>query len=82
MSECLLKIRVSPFLLSVVRGFLARCRFKALVKKAKRQEEEMNSYLLQMAKMSLDFQQKMSKIVQGDKKIPKGKSVVEVFLYF
>ncbi|XP_071794491.1 myosin-IIIb-like isoform X2 [Asterias amurensis] len=55
----------------IVRGFLARCRFKALVKNAKRQEEEMNSYLLQMAKMSLDFQQKMSKIEQGDKKIPK-----------
>lgn len=66
-------IRLFILLASVVRGFLARCRYKVLVKKARQQEEEVNSFLLQMAKMSLDQQQKMSKILQGDKKIPKGK---------
>ena len=57
-----------------MRGFLARCRYKARVKKAQRQQEEMNSFLLQLAKLSLDQQQKLSKVLQGDKKIPKCES--------
>ncbi|XP_038076391.1 myosin-IIIb-like isoform X2 [Patiria miniata] len=55
----------------IVRGFLARCRYKARVKKAQQQKDEMNAFLLQLAKMSLDQQHKLSKVMQGDKKIPK-----------
>ncbi|XP_022097396.1 myosin-IIIb-like isoform X2 [Acanthaster planci] len=55
----------------VARGFLARCRYKSRVKKAQQQKEEMNSFLLQLAKLSLDQQHKLSKVLQGDKKIPK-----------